>query len=91
MNFESRAWASRVLTWWPFALVAVVVVNAQKDQRQDPLPAFLFAVEIDGLNTGFFRSVGGLKMETEVVDFRKAAIPTPFASWPASRDSQISG
>ena len=77
MNFESRAWASRVLTV-AIAVVAVVVVNGQKVQRQDPLPAFLFAVEIDGVNTGFFRSVGGLKMETEVVDFREGGITDPI-------------
>ena len=65
MNFTSRAWAGRVLT--AIAIGAVVVVNAQKVQRQDLLPAFFFAVELDGVNTGFFRSVGGLKVETEVI------------------------
>ena len=71
MKFESRAWAGRVVTLVAFALVAVVVVNAQKTPRQDALPAFLFAVEIDGLTTGFFRSVGGLAVETEVIEFKE--------------------
>ena len=54
MNFDSRAWAGRVVTLVAFALVAVVVVNTQQTQRQDALPAFLFSVEIGGLNTGVF-------------------------------------
>ena len=71
MNFDSRAWAGGLVTLVAFALVAVVVVNTQQTQRQDSLPAFLFSVEIVGLNTGGFRSVGGLKVETEVIEFRE--------------------
>ena len=71
MRFESRTWAGGVVTIVAIAVVAVIVVNAQKAQRQDSLPAFLFSVEIGGLNTGFFRSVGGLKVETEVIEFRE--------------------
>ena len=71
MNFDSRAWAGRVVTLVAFALVAVVVVNTQQTQRPDALPAFLFAVEIGGLNTGFFKSVGGLKVETEVIEYKE--------------------
>ena len=70
MNFESRAWAGRLLTV-AIAVVAVVVVNAQKDQRKDPLPAFYFEVEITGQKTAFFRSVSGLKIETEVIEFQE--------------------
>jgi phage tail-like protein len=71
MTFESRTWAGGAVIVVATALVAVVVVNGQKAQRQDSLPAFLFSVEIDGLNTGFFRSVGGLKVETEVFEFKE--------------------
>jgi phage tail-like protein len=43
-------------------------------ERKDPLPVFCFkvTVSINGLASGeaFFKSVGGLKMETEVVDYR---------------------
>ena len=70
MRFESRTWAGGVVAVVAVAVLAVIVVNAQK-ARQDPLPAFLFAVEIDGQNTGFFKSVGGLSVETEVVEFRE--------------------
>jgi phage tail-like protein len=71
MNFTSRAWAGRVLTVVAIAVFAVVVANAQKAQRQDPLPAFSFAVEIGGQQTGFFRSVSGLSIETEVIEFQE--------------------
>jgi phage tail-like protein len=44
------------------------------DSRRDPLPAFLFSLKIEGVDaaaTGFFKSVGGLEMETEVVEFEE--------------------
>lgn len=71
MNFTSRAWAGGVLTVAAIAIAAVVVVNAQKDQRKDPPPAFYFEVEIAGQQIGFFKSVGGLKIETEVIEFQE--------------------
>ena len=70
MNFESRAWAGCLLTV-AIAAVAVVVVNGQKEPRKDPLLAFTFRVTIDGQQTGFFRSVSGLKSETEVIDYQE--------------------
>jgi phage tail-like protein len=70
MTFKSRAWAGGLLTV-AIAIVAVVVVSAQRGQRQDPLPAFFFSVEISGQNVGFFKSVGGLQIETEVVEYRE--------------------
>jgi len=46
--------------------------------RKDPLPAFCFKVTItiDGCRQGeaFFKSVGGLAMETEVVDYRAGGV-----------------
>lgn len=41
-------------------------------QRKDPLPVFCFKVQIDGLGSEvFFKSVGGLRYETEVVPVRE--------------------
>lgn len=48
-----------------------------EDLRKDPLPAFCFMVKISakGLEgEAFFKSVGGLKSETEVVDFRAGGV-----------------
>jgi phage tail-like protein len=70
MNFKSRVWAGGLLTV-AMAIVAVVVVTAQKGQRQDPLPAFFFSVEISGQSAGFFKSVGGLKIETDVIEYQE--------------------
>jgi phage tail-like protein len=70
VNFRSRAWTGRFLIV-AIAAIAVVVVNAQKDPRKDQLPAYYFEVQIAGQQTGFFRSVSGLEMETEVVEFRE--------------------
>jgi phage tail-like protein len=40
--------------------------------RKDPLPVFCFQVSLDGLGDElFFKSVGGLKMETEVIPVRE--------------------
>ena len=75
MNFEARAWAGRLLTV-AIAVVAVVGVNAQKGQRKDPLPAFLFAVTIDGQKTAHFRSVSGLRIETDVIDYQEGGTGT---------------
>ncbi|ACY16162.1 phage tail protein [Haliangium ochraceum] len=42
-------------------------------QRRDPLPVYCFRVEIDGIEgaTAFFKTVSGLKYETEVVPFQE--------------------
>ena len=54
-----------------FAIVLVsVAVEAPTGVRQDPLPAFNFRVEIDGITAGSFRSVSGLSCETEVIEYR---------------------
>lgn len=89
MRFDARTRAGLVVMVI-IAGVAAVAVSAQKNQRVDPLPAFIFRVEIPGLKTGFFKSVGGLAMETEVVEYReggdnpgpirKLAGPTHFAN-----------
>jgi phage tail-like protein len=45
--------------------------------RYDPLTAFCFSLEIDGLiepKQAFFKSVSGLKSETEVVPYREGGL-----------------
>jgi phage tail-like protein len=46
--------------------------------RHDPLTAFCFSLEIDGLispqQPAFFKSVGGLKSEAEVVPYREGGL-----------------
>lgn len=47
------------------------------DVRYDPLTAFCFTLEIDGLfgpDQAFFKSVSGLKSETEVVPYREGGL-----------------
>ena len=48
------------------------------NQRRDPLPAFCFKVTFDihgeGAAEAFFRSVAGLKYETEVLDVRAGGV-----------------
>jgi phage tail-like protein len=39
--------------------------------RKDPFLAFCFRVTIDKVEAGFFKSVGGLSYETEVVEHRQ--------------------
>lgn len=42
-------------------------------QRRDPFPVYCFRVEIDDIDgaTAFFKSVSGLKFETDVVDLQE--------------------
>jgi phage tail-like protein len=50
------------------------------NDRNDPLPAFLFGLKIAELSldfhngTAFFKSVGGLKIETEVTDYNEGGV-----------------
>jgi phage tail-like protein len=91
MKFESRAWAGRLLMV-AIAVVAVVAVNGQSDQRKAPFGAYYFEVEIGGVQYSF-RSASGLKIETEVIEFqegngdiiRKLAGPTRYSNIRLSR------
>ncbi len=52
---------------------------ANPSDRRDPFLAFCFKVTIVGVTglsevTGFFKSVGGLSYETEVVDYREGGV-----------------
>jgi phage tail-like protein len=78
MRGQARVWAGRLLAVMAVAVIGVVVVNGQKSPRIDPLPAFLFRVDIAGQSTGFFKSVGGLSMETEVVDYQEGGVTGPI-------------
>lgn len=71
MSSQTRARVGGLLAT-ALAVVAVAVVNGQKERR-DPLPVFYFQVEVPGL-TGFFRSVSGLSVETEVVDYQEGGV-----------------
>ena len=50
------------------------------DLRKDPLTLFLFGLKIDDLRldykdgSAFFRSIGGLKTDTEVVDYQEGGV-----------------
>src|SRR5262245_38678853 len=51
---------------------------SQSADRRDPLPSFCFRVSISGVAResadAFFRSVSGLKWETEVLDVRAGGV-----------------
>lgn len=46
---------------------------ANSAERRDPLPVFCFKIEISGFNA-FFKSVGGLKFETESIPVREGGV-----------------
>ena len=45
----------------------------QPSDRRDPLPVFCFNVKMTGI-TAFFKSVGGLKYETEAIPVREGGV-----------------
>ena len=78
MRIETRAWIGRVLAV-AIVVIAVVVVNAQ--QQKAPFPAYFIEVEIGGITT-HFRSVSGLKIETEVVEYQEGGSNGPIRKLP---------
>ncbi|MBL8633939.1 MAG: phage tail protein [Myxococcales bacterium] len=44
--------------------------------RREALPVYYFAVEIKGIQQGFFRSCAGLKSESEVVTIQEGGVNT---------------
>ena len=64
-----RAWLAALM----IAMLGANAVQTQSDLlRKDLLlRRFSFRVEIEGIDAGFFRSVGGLAIETEVIEFRE--------------------
>ena len=63
---------------WVALLLAIApsILFAQ-GTRKDPLQTFLFALKIDGIGggTAFFKEVGGLSTESEVVEYRSGGVP----------------
>lgn len=50
--------------------------KANPGKRRDAFGAYYFAVEIDGIQSAFFRSVSGLKTEAEVVPLQEGGVNT---------------
>lgn len=67
----SREWMRTWVAFVVFVLVAASGVQGQTETRKDPVKTFIFRVDIDGANAGFFKSVSGLGAETEVIEFRE--------------------
>jgi phage tail-like protein len=68
----SSAWRRAWLAALAVAMLGANIVQAQNDSRGDALARpFSFRVEIEGLDAGVFRSVSGLSIETEVIEFRE--------------------
>ena len=44
--------------------------------RREALPVYYFAVEVKGIQQGFFRSCSGLKSESEVVTIQEGGVNT---------------
>jgi phage tail-like protein len=67
-NAWRRAWLAALMV----AMLGANTVQTQSDLRKDLLlRRFSFRVEIEGLDVGFFKSVSGLSIETEVIEFRE--------------------
>ena len=45
--------------------------NGKTGKRSDPLPVFCFLVKLDGIDDVFFKSVSGIKYETESIPVRE--------------------
>jgi len=56
-------------------LLLTLTVRAPMGGRSDPLPAFKFAVEIDGIVQSNFREVSGISCSTEVIEYRDGNDP----------------
>jgi len=69
--FGVRAWRGKWFAVIVMSILGVAAVRGQGGVRKDAIHAFSFRVEIEGVDVGFFRSVSGLSIETEVVEFRE--------------------
>jgi len=65
--FQYRAWVLG-LTLVSSTFAGAAPVDAQ---AREEVPRYFFRVEIDGIGSGSFRSVSGLGIETEVIEFRE--------------------
>jgi phage tail-like protein len=70
-GFGGRALRSQ---WFIVIVIAVLCVAGLRGQtegtRKTPVPVYVFRVEIGCNDLGFFRSVGGLSVETDVVEYQ---------------------
>jgi len=58
--------------WFAAIVIGILTTSGvQAQNRTDAAPSFVFRVEIAGADVGFFRSVSGLGVENEVVEFRE--------------------
>ncbi len=62
---------------WPVFLVSLTALALMAPNRPDPGRNTSFRLELDGSSLGFFKSVDGLGIEIEVVEFREGGDPTP--------------
>jgi phage tail-like protein len=70
--FGARAWRGTLFAVLVISILGVAGVQGQgTTTRKDALPAFSFRVEIEGVDLGTFRSVSGLSIEMEVIEFRE--------------------
>ena len=68
----NSAWRRVWLAALMISMLGANTVQTQNDLlRKDVLRRFSFRVEIEGIDAGFFKSVGGLAIETEVIEFRE--------------------
>jgi phage tail-like protein len=86
MISESKRYAWLTKRGWAVVLVALLVLvagavvaqAAGTGARDEPLTRFVFKVQIDGVvsETAFFKSVSGLSVETEVVEYQDGGTNT---------------
>jgi phage tail-like protein len=67
----ANAWRSAWFAAIVMGIFGATAAQAQKETRKDAFQHFSFRVEIEGVDVGFFRSVSGLTIEAEVIEFRE--------------------
>jgi phage tail-like protein len=62
---------------WSLLLTCLAALALMAPKRPDPGRNTSFRLELDGSSLGFFKSVQGLAVEIEVVEFRDGGDPLP--------------
>ena len=57
-----------------FAAIVLASIPVLAPPRIDPITNFSFRLEIDKVDAGFFKSVDGISVETEVVEYQEGGI-----------------
>jgi phage tail-like protein len=70
MGFEARMRTGSLLAAVAIIGIGAAVVSGQKDRRDRPFSAYYFEVTIGG-QAYQFRSVSGLRIETEVIEYQE--------------------